>query len=416
MLTADLVRARVKNGALALSPLKGKTKARAIEIAEAYLAAAAQPDIRRHELDAAFASVATGARERKLADGLKKLVLDRCEMQMEASIDPIELRRELFQRAATARQALEVGDSFDRAALLREVGAAHGLDEAGVESMLFADLRQEQRVVSFQSTNAEQLVGSYELAQEQAVLLKAEYVEVDLYASQPATYRYIFRKLKFLRLLHTIERIEGGYRVRIDGPYSLFSAVTKYGLQLALLLPALRACDRYELRSSLRWGRDRRRLSFDLAGGAGTPADDEAPPLPDEVATLLKRMHDRQGRWEVRPSAEILSLPGVGEIVPDLVCIDAERGVRIHLEVLGFWSREAVFRRIELVEQGLEQPLLFALPKRLRVREEIADEELPMALYVYKHSMSASAIETRLDALAERWLARTSGRVTRGDF
>ena len=40
----------------------------------------------------------------------------------------------------------------------------------------------------------------------------------------------------------------GGYRIEIDGPYSLFESVTKYGLELALLLPALEACDSVQLR------------------------------------------------------------------------------------------------------------------------------------------------------------------------
>ena len=64
----------------------------------------------------------------------------------------------------------------------------------------------------------------------------------------PAGYRHLFRSLKFHRLLHRIAKIpEGGYLVEIDGPASLFSSTTKYGLQLALVLPALRACDAWAL-------------------------------------------------------------------------------------------------------------------------------------------------------------------------
>ena len=45
-----------------------------------------------------------------------------------------------------------------------------------------------------------------------------------------------------------------GYVFHIDGPLSLFSATTKYGLQVALFLPALLHCADFRLDAELRWG------------------------------------------------------------------------------------------------------------------------------------------------------------------
>jgi hypothetical protein len=70
--------------------------------------------------------------------------------------------------------------------------------------------------------------------------------------------------------------------------------------------------------------------------------------------------------------------------------------------VLGFWSRDAVWKRVELVQAGLPQKILFAVSSRLRVSEAVLDDDLPGALYVYKGAMSAAQIEKKLDALAER--------------
>jgi hypothetical protein len=67
--------------------------------------------------------------------------------------------------------------------------------------------------------------------------------------------------------------------------------------------------------------------------------------------------------------------------------------------VLGYWSREAVWRRVELVEQGLGERILFAVSSRLRVSEAVLDAESPGALYVYKGVMSARSIERKLDEL-----------------
>ncbi len=53
-----------------------------------------------------------------------------------------------------------------------------------------------------------------------------------------------------------------GYVLQIDGPLSLFSATTKYGLQVALFLPALLHCSDFRLEAELRWGPRREPRSF----------------------------------------------------------------------------------------------------------------------------------------------------------
>ena len=74
------------------------------------------------------------------------------------------------------------------------------------------------------------------------------------------------------------------------------------------------------------------------------------------------------------------------------------RGHRVYFEALGYWSREAVWRRVELVEAGMPQPIIFAVSRRLRVSEEVLDEKLPGQLYVYAGVISARAVEERLEA------------------
>ena len=77
-------------------------------------------------------------------------------------------------------------------------------------------------------------------------------------------------------------------------------------------------------------------------------------------------------------------------------------GEVIWLEVLGYWSRDAVWRRVELVQQGLPEKLLFAASQRLRVSEQVLDEHPSGALYVYKGSLSAKAVLERLERLRSR--------------
>ena len=75
--------------------------------------------------------------------------------------------------------------------------------------------------------------------------------------------------------------------------------------------------------------------------------------LPDEVARLRDRFRTMKTAWTAEPAHALLDLPGAGLCVPDLVFTHADTGRRVYFEALGYWSREAVWRRVELVEAGL---------------------------------------------------------------
>jgi len=403
LLTADLVRAYRRKGELKLRKWKTETRASAEAIAQRYVAIAeAHVGKTRGELRDAIDQVPTPARERKVADGLRKLVMDRCEVEVDAEHDPAELRQVVFERAAAVRREATYRGAFDRDALLAEVAAEQELAPEELERLLYADLKRNHRIESFDRIDGAALVEEYDESQVQAILLRAEKVVVQVACKSPATYRYLFRKLKFLRLLHRIEPIEGGggYKIEIDGPFSLLSSVTKYGLQLALAFGAIRACDAWSLDAQVRWGKKRDRCHFHAEGER--KAGEREAALPDEVQKLLDKHGERfeKGRtqWSVAPASEILSLPGVGVCIPDLVF--EKDGTKVFLEALGYWSRDAVFKRVELVEAGLPVPMVFAVPSRLRVAKEVLPDDLPGALVVYKGVIPVGALEDALEAAA----------------
>jgi uncharacterized protein len=413
LLTADMVHVRRRGDRLVVVPICDAERPRALELATAYLdLARAHIGQSRGALLDACAIVDVEPREQRLARGLLKLVLDRCEFEEDAALDPMELRRTLFTQAARARCEAEHA-AFDRTAVIASMATERGLARDEIERALFADLADAHVLRDARLLSPEALLAEHHLAQHQAVLLRALSVRATVWSAAPDRYRHLFRKLKFLRLLHRIEAMpkHAGYRLHIDGPYSLFESVTKYGLQLALALPALMACDRWAIEADLRWGRERRPLRYAVRGPlAGTSVDGNAAPdrggatdgLPDEVAALLRDLSALPGPWRPALCNAILDLPGVGQCVPDLEFVHRESGQTVYLEVLGFWSRDAVWKRIELVRQGLPQAVVFAVSKHLRVSEAALDEELPAALYVYARVMSAHAVLGRVQEVAIR--------------
>jgi predicted nuclease of restriction endonuclease-like RecB superfamily len=410
VLTADLVNARRRGGDLCIVALDAAGRRRAAALAEKLVATtSAFVGSAREELIGALEAIDVGPREHRLRDGLVKLIEDRCEFDASDAADPPGTRREVFSLASAARACLPPGAVLACDAILAQVAARRGSSAEAIERALFADLRGAHVLTAFRAPSAAELVTCYEQAQAQAVLLRAVKVQVDVRCSAAGGLRALFRKLKFLRLLHTIEKTHNGHRIVIDGPFSLFESVTKYGLQLALVLPVLDHCDAWKLEADVRWGKQRVPLAFRLASGAwgaGPPSQaDASAALPDEVQALVESFKGLETPWRVSVNIDILDLPGVGLSVPDLVferkAIGAARD-RIYLEVLGYWSRAAVWKRVELVEAGLPERILFAVSSRLRVSEGVLDGDLPGALYVYKAKMSARAVADRLERLAGR--------------
>jgi predicted nuclease of restriction endonuclease-like RecB superfamily len=415
VLTADLVAARRRGAELQVPPLDAKALSRVEELAAIYLELArAHVGRSREELEATWRAVEVAPHERRLGDGVLKLVSDRCVFETAAEIDPAELRADVFLRASEARRTPAAAGKLARATILAEVSSARGLSSEELERALYADLHGAERLCTVNPIRPAHLAAGFDRAQVQAVLLRATRVVAEVSGADAADYRRLFHKLKFLRLLHAIGATKTGYRIEIDGPFSLFQAVTRYGLQLAMALPAIAACGRWRIEADVLWGKERRPVTFRAAGAAdqgGTraavAADPERPALPDEIAALLVRLAARdEGPWVAAPATVILDLPGAGLCVPDLVFTPRRgRGAPVYLEVLGFWSREAVWRRVELVERGLPHRILFAVSKHLRVSEAALDDELPGSLYVYARTLDARAILERVERLAARAIA-----------
>jgi len=403
LLTADLVHVRRRGDLLHVISLSEPERPRARELAESALALVrAHVGFPRGALLEAWSQVAVSPSENRLARALFKLALDRCEFDEGVAIDPVELRREIFTKAAILRKS--TSGEFARAGLLQEIAQSRGVEVDAIEEALYADLPTAHILRKTDLPSPDGLLSTYELAQHQAVLLRAVRLRARVFCASAAGYRAIFRKLKFQRLLYSLEKLgrNAGYAIDIDGPFSLFEQTTKYGLKLALALPAIMACETWDVTAELRWGKDRRPLRYHLRGGATTPDGTSTEDLPDEVAALLADLQAQESPWMASPSDTILDLPGIGACVPDLEFVHRESGQRVFLEVLGFWSRAAVWKRVEMAGAGLPHPIVFAVSKHLRVSEEVLADDTPAALYVYARTMNARAVLARVEAVATK--------------
>jgi predicted nuclease of restriction endonuclease-like RecB superfamily len=391
------VKGVVRKGELVVKPLDAAARTRALELATLFVALAEEHvGQTRDVLAAALADVEVEPQDHWLGLALKKLVDDHCVFDVDESLEPETLRSAIFLEAAVRRRAA----TFDRDAILDDAAAARQTTRAAVDAALFGDLKGCHVLRSTSGVTAQALIDGYDAAQVQAVLLRATRITALVRCASSDAYRALFSRLKFLQLLPTIEPMAEGYSIVIDGPMSLFEQATRYGLKLAMVLPALEACTRYELTADVRWGEQRKACTFRWRGGTLEPT--ETPPMRDDVAELLTGINALEAVWKAAPASAIVPLPGVGVCVPDLVLTHDDTGEQVFVEVLGFWSRAAVWKRVELVQAGLPTPIVFAVSARLRVSEAALDVEEAGALYVYKGTIHPRRLLARVEELSAR--------------
>lgn len=353
MLTGKLVRvrhARSKLLPLYLNPRDPNWLGVAEQLLLAYRDA---PGRTRGELEADLADLVGEGPGQLVHQGLAKLLDDRCETEVAADVPPDEVRELVFRLSASEHKTAAVaGQRFDRQAVLVRAADELKLSPEQVDRALFADLRDEQRILKFEDTTPEGLLHRYNVALAQAILLRSTGMEVRVWGETPARFRQLFRAVKFHRLICTIRPADGGsYKLTLDGPLSLFSSTQKYGLQLALFLPALLHCKAFDLRADVRWGTQKAAKTFALtaADGLRSHTSDFGMYTPRELETLLANLRESADGWAIGTDPQPVQLDGV-TWVPDFTLTHRKTKREVHVEVLGFWRKldlEAHYRRLK---------------------------------------------------------------------
>jgi predicted nuclease of restriction endonuclease-like RecB superfamily len=319
--------------------------------------------------------------------GLAKLLEDRCEFEVVSGHPPEAIRAAVFRAAAEQRAAgADTPGNFDRNALLQQVATGLKSTPEEIDAALFADLKTEQRLVAFKDISPEHLLERYNVALAQAVLLRAVQVQVTVRGEPPQRYRQLLRRIKFHRLVCEMERLTpNAHRLRLDGPLSLFSATQKYGLQLALFLPAVLLCRDFELVADVRWGPQRKPKKFlvGTADGLASHYADTGVYVPAELQMFVDLFRKRISDWELVEEAEVFPLGG-GYWVPDFRLVHRESGKSALLEVLGFWRRSSAEQHLARLREHVSRPFLIAVSDQLHI-DESELEGLPAGIHRFRN-------------------------------
>src|SRR5499426_2590677 len=352
---------------------------------------------RRAELERALDEYIGVGTDYKVLRGLIKLLTDRCEFETAGVKDPAEIRRALFTKAATHHPV--VADDQLRQRLVAEAAAELECSPEEVMAGLYADLSGNQRLVAFEEMNAEDLLDRYNLAQAQALLYRCSEMRLRIEPQEPGVTRRLFAEIKAFRLIHAIRgNPASGYDVELGGPVSIFHRSQRYGVQMAVFLPALLLYPGWRMRAEIgtKTGAAFFELDSDQSRLRSHYVTDDMRQQNPQIAKLLEDFSKLDGEWDAQPSQEVIDL-GESAFVPDLV-FTREGDEPIYLEMLGYWTPRTLNERLkEFARAGFENYAI-AASEEMRCSRD-APAQLPPNVIVYKKSLNARELQARLSRL-----------------
>lgn len=370
MLTADLLRARVRSGGLHpmfIDPEDEALLRRARGLVREFKA---HDQKTRAEMDEALNDLVGDDVTFAITRGLSKLLHDRSTWEPSSPVPPVELRRLIFETSAANHP---VGEFKSREQVLEEVAAELGVSAEQVELGMYSDLKAEHRLTSFKELDPSALLHRYNLALAQGMLYRASTMSIEVKTKSPAGLRQLFRWLKFYQLMHRALRSKTGWRIEIDGPLSLFDQSQRYGLQMAKFLPALLLTENWRMEASVQW-RDRPdTLKFELTPSVGLVSHLKSTGMAvsREEKLVVERLKKKKD-WSVSKRATVLDLGGKDVLVPDFT-LSHKDGRKAYVEVVGFWRRSYLERRIEVLSKYGPKNLVLCVSRRMATEKTKAD-------------------------------------------
>jgi predicted nuclease of restriction endonuclease-like RecB superfamily len=355
----------------------------------------------RAELDGALNEYIGTGTDYKTLRGLIKLLTDACVFETHSAIEPEELRRQLFLHARAFHPLSVAGEDDRRTQAINDVARQLGCTSSEVENGLYADLLANQVLKEFGEPQPVELLERYNLAQAQALLYRAIEMRLWVTPEDAAGARQLFDAIKAYRLIHSIYgTARAGYEVRLTGPVSMFHRSQKYGIQMAVFLPALLGCSNWRMQAEIASAKNSGgNLFFELDHRQKSLRSRYLEQMTNRDKSLLEKLlaswQRRAGSaWQLEECAEVIDL-GASAFIPDLIARHPEQGT-VYIEVFGFWTPRHLTRRIEGLERNGFARWVIMASEELRCSREPA-ARVPSQVVICKTAPDATVLEAALD-------------------
>jgi predicted nuclease of restriction endonuclease-like RecB superfamily len=289
--------------------------------------------------------------------GMSLLLDRRSVFKCTSQTDPPELRRKLFQE--TGKIGLATNPE-KRKTIIKKVASEMKISSQEVEDSIYADLESELTLQHFESITPQKLLEKYNLSMAQTLLFDS----TELKFTVSGNWQNIFFKVKRLGLIYEAYKIEG-FWVKIDGPASLFKLTGRYGTSIAKVLPAIIANSEWTIEAKILWKFTNTIYNFKLESwkhsslfGPQQKAETFDSYVEEDFANRFKALNSD---WQLKREPEPV-MAGQQVIIPDFSF--QRENTNLYMEVVGFWTREYLLRKIAKL-QKTEERILVAVDENL---------------------------------------------------
>ena len=284
--------------------------------------------------------------EYRFVRGLAFLLEKRSLFKRDDRVNAVELRREIFEKSGE----LGIPTSQEERKRVVEAAAAElRITTQDADQYLYADLDSELILEKFEIVPAIELLKEYNFSLTQTLLFDSTQARF----TTTGNWQNIFRAIKRLGLIYDTES-EGGMWVKIDGPSSLFKLTRRYGTSMAKLLPTIFANPHWTFEAKVLWRYTNEICSFKLESWKHgflfkTPQILEVTYDSSVEREFASRFDELKSEWMLKREPEPI-LTGKQVMIPDF---SFERdGVKVYMEIVGFWTDDYLLRKIEKLKNA----------------------------------------------------------------
>lgn len=332
--------------------------------------------------------------------GLSLLLDRRSRFKCNDKIDAVDLRRKIYHEALKSGFATT---PEKRQRIIEAVASDLKVSIETIEEFFYADLETELILDRFDPTSPADLLQEYNLSLTQTLLFDSTEVKF----TSSGNWQRIFYSLKRLGLIYEASR-EGGFWVKVDGPASLFKLTRRYGTAMAKLLPVIVDNPEWTVEAKILWRYTNEICDFKAENSKhhGLFKQARASTLTFDSAVeedFAARFQSLKSEWLLRREPEPV-LAGKQVIIPDF-SLERE-GIRIYVEIVGFWTVEYLLRKIEklkkvdvdmlvLVNEDLSCEKITRLHEHARLSIIYYRDKIPMAPILRHLEQAFREVKTR---------------------
>ena len=308
----------------------------------------------------------------KIWKGLAKVLIDDSTFEPPVlaehpDLSPGELRERVFIRSAELGLATQ-RPNFGRQSkemILNSIAIELNESVDDILLFLYADHKDMHLLTELPKVNtAIGVLHRYNLVLCQSLLLYAKSIRVVLHQPSSKWLEMLFRRIKFYRLLFRVWKYDDRVELVIDGPQSLLTQSSRYGLQFAMILPILPLFhDKWQLDATLLWGKKRKsEKSMRLSHMTGLQSHYQLKGLwkstTEEMFEL--RFAEKEWGWTLC-DGEVLYLGEQQVMIPNYKLTSQSDSSQIaYVNIVGFWRKKQVLAMMDAAPKNV----IFAVSKR----------------------------------------------------